>query len=135
MNTTFDSEKLSLGMPQVCPLKLGWLMCLVIAASLLLVGGCKKSSQPATGVDSPLSRALAKLNQSLQPPISPELQHGLNAMQYELHESHYSQALAAADGLANAPGLTDAEKKAIEEVRAQLKPLASSPPPATAPGQ
>jgi hypothetical protein len=109
-------------------------MCFIIAASLLLVGGCKKYTPPPSA-ETPLNAAMAKLNQNLKVPISPEVQKGLSALEYQIHEGHFSQALTAADDLVNAPGLSDAEKKALDEVRAQLKQMPDKSPAATAPGQ
>jgi hypothetical protein len=104
-------------------------MIILLAAALAPVG-CGKQKSPAPvpqGVsidESALRNAFSTASPDLQG-LSAEAVRGIRRV-------NYPAALAALGKLANAPGLTDAQKKVVTDVTAQVKQSASSAPAAPA---
>ena len=109
-----------------------WIMMLMLAGGLvgaLTLTGCgkPKTAAPAASggaVDIP------KLQQAFAG-ASPELQTAVSEVAMGLRYGEYARSFAALDKLANAPGITEAQKKIVNEVIEQVK--AKATPPATPP--
>ena len=107
-----------------------WIMIILLAAALAPVGCGKKetptTAPPAVSVDVPaLQNAFNTASPDLQE-LSAEAVRGIRRLKYPA-------ALAALEKLANAPGLTDAQKKAVADVTAQVTQEASSRAPGAPP--
>jgi hypothetical protein len=106
-----------------------WIMICLLAVALAPVGCGKKESQPsspgqAVRIDVP------KL-QSAFATASPELKAMSDeAIKYVQFGRNYSTGLATLEKLAGSPGLTEEQKKVVDEVTAQVKQIMS---PAAAP--
>jgi len=103
----------------------------LIAAALLLAGGCGKSSAPmapqvnGVTVDLPkLTEAFANSSQELK---STQTQVGFN-----IRYGKYEEALMALDKLASDPAVTEDQKKVVNIVIEQVKKLAGATPAAPA---
>ncbi len=99
-----------------------WMMMLVLAGGLALTG-CGKQAPPAPApmgvtVDIP------KLQQAFAA-AGPDLQTALSEVSMGMRYGDYTRAFTGLDKLANAPGITDAQKKIVGEVTEQMKALAS----------
>ena len=102
-----------------------WLMIILLAAALAPVGcGKQKSSAPVQqgyAIDeSALRNAFST--------ASPDLQALSAEAVRDIRRVNYPNALAALEKLANAPGLTDAQKKIVTDVTGQVKQEASKVP-------
>lgn len=94
---------------------------LLFAVSLIAFVGCKKSEPTPSGaqiagvtVDTP------KLQQAFQG-ASPEIQSQVTQVSFGVRYGDYMKSLAALDKLANDPGVTEAQKKVVNEVLEQVK--------------
>jgi len=100
-------------------------MIILLAVALAPVGCGKQNSsgtvQKAYAIDEPgLRNAFSTASPDLQA-LSADVLRGIRRV-------NYPAALAALDKLANAPGLTEAQKKAVTDVTAQVKQEASKVP-------
>ncbi len=100
-----------------------WIAICLLAVALAPVGCSKKDSgttnqPPAVSVDVP------KLRDAFTS-ASPDLQKMVGLAIRAIASHREAQALPILDQLANAPGLTDAQKQVVTEVTAQVKQMAS----------
>jgi hypothetical protein len=104
---------------------------MILAASVLALAGCGKSSEPqpsatAGAID------IGKLQQAF-PTASPEVQNGFDKIRFAVRYRQLPLALAELDKIARMPGLTDAQKKAvndlIEQVKQTMNAAAAKPAP------
>lgn len=93
------------------------------------LAGCGKPASPPP-VQQGVTLDLPKLNEAFAS-ASPELQAQVSEVARGVRYGEYAPALAALAKLEAAPGLTDAQKKIVTEVMAQVKDVASKA--ATAP--
>jgi hypothetical protein len=94
--------------------------------AVLLVGGCKKAETPADpftiqGVKVDLPKLQAQFISA-----GPELQTSANEVGSAIRYGMYPKAVAELEKLAAYPNLTEPQKKAVQEVMAQVKQLAST---------
>jgi hypothetical protein len=96
-----------------------------LAGVCLLVAGCKKEEAappvPQGGIDMP------KLNEALST-ASAEAKAALADVQFGIRYNDYPKALQALNKLAATSGLTDAQKKAINDMIEQVKTAIAKPP-------
>jgi len=104
-----------------------WMMMFLLAGALALTG-CGKQ-KPAATVVAGVTVDLPKLRETFAT-ASPELQTVVSEVGMGVRYADYARALSALEKLANAPGLTDPQKKIANEVTEQVKAMASK---ATAP--
>ena len=102
----------------------------ILMAGLLIGVGCGKSQQQQEGPP-PVEMGgvkidLPKLQQCL-PPDKPELHDAASKVMMALRYGQYPEALAQLDKVA-AADLTDAQKKVVNEVIAQVKQLMAKAP-------
>jgi hypothetical protein len=101
-----------------------WIAIILLAAALVPVGcGKSNSGQNPPGV----SIDLPKLRDSFTA-ASPDLQTLSGEAVRNIRFGNYPAALVSLEKLANAPGLTDAQKKVVTDVTAQVKQSASNTP-------
>lgn len=97
-----------------------WIMICLLAVVLAPVGCSKKDSQPS-GQTQTVTIDVPKLRAAFAT-ASPELQalsdQAIRDVQFG---RNYSAGLAILDKLANAPGITEDQKKVVAEVTAQVK--------------
>jgi len=102
----------------------------VLIIGLMAAGGCGKSEKPppaateVTGIDATQFRpAFAS--------ASPEVQAAVNKVMMSIQGSLYKDALVGLDKLAQTPGLTDPQKKAVadlsQQVTKQIAAMAKQP--------
>ena len=106
-----------------------WLLMSLLAGTLALIGCGKSETQ--TPVQQGVAIDLPKLSEAFAS-ATPELQNTVMAVASGVRYGEHASALAALDKLAQAPGLTDAQKKIVSEVTEQVKQVASkapAPPP------
>jgi hypothetical protein len=99
-----------------------WVMMCLLAGGLALTG-CSKQAPP-TPAPMGVTIDLPRLQQAFAN-TTPELQAALSEVTMGMRYSDYPRAFTALDKLANAPGITDAQKKIVGEVTEQMKALAS----------
>ena len=108
-----------------------WIMVCLLAVALAPVG-CGKKDTGATTQPQAVTIDVPKLRAAFAS-AAPELQ-ALSAQVIRNVEfgRSYSAGLADLDKLANAPGLTEDQKKVVDEVTAQVKKIMAPPtaPPA-----
>ena len=100
-------------------------MMLVLLAGGLALTGCgkKPTPMPSSGIDVPkLGEAFAT--------ASPEIQVAVSEVTMGVRYAEYARVLSALEKLANAPGLTEPQKKIVGEVTEQVKQLAAKDPAA-----
>jgi hypothetical protein len=107
-----------------------WIMIILLALALAPVG-CGKKDTPATNQQpQPVSVDVPKLRAAFDT-ASPELKAlSDEAIKYVQFGRSYSTGLATLEKLASAPGLTEDQKKVVDEVTGQVKKMMS---PAAAP--
>ena len=106
-----------------------WIMVCLLALTLAPVGCGKKDSQPV-GQPQTVTIDVPKLKAAFDT-ASPELKAlSDEAIKYVQFGRSYSTGLATLDKLANAPGVTEDQKKVVAEVTDQVKKMMS---PAGAP--
>jgi hypothetical protein len=103
-----------------------WLMMFMLASGLvgvLAFSGCGKQNSAAPTPGSVMVD-LPKLQQAFAT-TTPDLQTALSEVAMGVRYGDFPRAFAALDKLANAPGITDAQKKIVGEVIEQVKAKAS----------
>jgi hypothetical protein len=101
-------------------------MMLLLAGGLaggLALTGCGKKQPPAPAPGG-VTIDLPKLREAFAT-AGPDLQAALSEVNMGIRYGDYPRTFAALDKLANAPGITDAQKKIVGEVTEQMKALAS----------
>jgi hypothetical protein len=104
-------------------------MMFVLAGVLALVG-CGKPAPPATAQEG-VTANLQKLREAFAN-ASPELQSAVSEVAQGFRYGDYPTSMKALAKLDSAPGLTDAQKKAVAGVAEQIKQLVNkspAPPP------
>jgi hypothetical protein len=108
-----------------------WIVVCLLALALAPVG-CSKKESEQSGQPQAVTIDVPKLKAAFAS-AAPELQ-ALSAQAIRDVEfgRSYSSGLAVLDKLANAPGLTEDQKKVVDEVTAQVKKIMAPPgaPPA-----
>ena len=99
-----------------------------LAAGALALGGCGKEP-PGPPVQQGVAIDLPKLSEAFATAPA-ELQSSVSAVASGVRYGEHAAALAALDKLAKAPNLTEAQKKIVTEVTAQVKEVASKSPAA-----
>ena len=112
-----------------------WLMMFMLASGLvgvLALTGCGKKDSGAMAPGGVMVD-LPKLQQAFAA-TTPDLQTALSEVNMGIRYGDFPRAFTALDKLANAPGITDAQKKIVGEVIEQVKAKASqlANPPAAA---
>ena len=103
-----------------------WIMVCLLALALAPVGCSKKDSQQSV-VPQIVTIDVPKLRAAFAT-AAPELQTlSAQAIRDVEFGRSYSAGLTALDKLANAPGLTEDQKKAVDEVTAQVKKIMAAP--------
>jgi len=105
----------------------------LFAAGLVLAAGCSKSQPPTAPDVNGVTVDIPKLNDAFAN-ASPELKSTSTQVGFNIRYGKYEEALMALDKLANDPGVTEAQKKVVNELIEQAKKLANAAPPA-APAQ
>jgi len=107
-----------------------WISILLLAG-IVAVAGCGKQEAPSTVVQG-TTIDMPKLRGAFET-ATPETQAALSEVNMGVRYRDFARALVALEKLANAPGLTDAQKKVVAEVAEQVKQAASkattAPPP------
>jgi hypothetical protein len=99
-----------------------WIMICLLAVALAPVGCSKKDSQP-TNVPAPVTLDVPKLRSAFEA-ASPELKALADeAIKNIEFGRSYANGLATLEKLANAPDLTDDQKKIVAAVTEQVKKL------------
>jgi hypothetical protein len=93
---------------------------IVLMAGVLALAGCGKSGKPAAQVRTPGSVDISDLQKSFPTP-TPEIMSGLDKIRFALRYRQYDVVQAELDKLTRMPNLTDAQKKAADEVAEQVK--------------
>jgi hypothetical protein len=96
---------------------------------VLALAGCGKK-QPAGFELKGVTVDLPKLESAFAT-ASPDLQNIVPEVTMGVRYADYPRAFAALAKLDSAPGLTDAQKKAVAEVAEQIKQLSTKAPPPT----
>ena len=110
-------------------------MTVVLAAGLLSFAGCSKSeklptSQEVGGVSVDLPKLQAAFANA-----SPEMLNDVTQVSFGLRYGDYMKSLAALDKLVNNTGITEAQKKVVNDVIEQVKKVMAAQAPAAAPAQ
>ena len=111
-------------------------MMLMLAGGLvgaLALTGCDKQKPAATGVGGG-AVDLPKLQEAFAT-AGPDLQAALSEVSMGIRYGEYVRSFAGLDKLANAPGITEPQKKIVNEVIEQIKALANKPATPPAPAQ
>jgi hypothetical protein len=95
---------------------------ILLAAGAITLPACKKPPPPPleTYQMFGVSIELGRLRQEFQN-TSPELEMTTRRISSEAHQWRLAQAMVDLDKLGNAPGLTDSQKKAVNDVMDQVK--------------
>jgi hypothetical protein len=97
-----------------------WIWAIVIAG-VLTVPGCKPSSQgPVALSRDQVTFDMPKLHHAFAS-AGPETQAELRAVSLGIRYGQYTASLTALDKLASSPNMTDDQKKAVNELMAQVK--------------
>jgi hypothetical protein len=100
-----------------------WIMICLLALSLAPIGCGKKEAEPTSTQPQPGSVDVPKLKAAFAS-AAPELQAmSAQAIRDVEFGRSYSAGLAVLEKLANAPGLTEDQKKVVDEVTAQVKKM------------
>jgi hypothetical protein len=113
-----------------------WIMTLLLAGGLvgaLALTGCGKPKTAATTVGGG-QVDLPKLTQAFATP-TPDQQAALSDVAMGLRYGEYTRCFAGLEKLASTPGITDAQKKIVDEVIEQVKAKANKPATPPAPAQ
>jgi len=102
-----------------------WMM-MFLLAGVLALAGCGKE-KPAATVMNGVTVDLPKLQEAFAT-ASSELQTSVSEVRMGVRYGVYARALTALEKLANAPGLTEDQKKVVAQVTEQVKQLASKAP-------
>jgi hypothetical protein len=104
--------------------------CLMLATCLVACSKAPSGPQPAeiNGVKVDVPKLQAAFANS-----SPEVMPGVTAVMADIRYGKYPEAVAELEKLSTNPNLNDAQKKAVADVLAQMKQVASKPPAAPAP--
>ena len=105
-----------------------WIMTLLFVGVLALAG-CGKKEAPTVEIKG-VTVDLPKLESAFAT-ASPDLQNIVPEVTMGVRYADYPRAFAALAKLDSAPGLTEAQKKAVAEVAGQIKQLAEKAPPPT----
>jgi hypothetical protein len=105
-----------------------WMMMVLLTGGLALTG-CGKE-KPAAPVVGGVAVDLPKLQEAFAT-ASAELQNSVSEVAMGVRYRDFPRATAALGKLANAPGLTEPQKKILSEITEQIKQMASKA--ATAP--
>lgn len=106
-----------------------------LTATALISAGCSKSNNlPQAPEMNGVTVDIPKLNQAFVD-ASPELKRLSTEVGFNIRYGKYEDALMALDKLANDPGVTEAQKKVVNELIEQAKKLANAAPAAAAPAQ
>jgi hypothetical protein len=97
----------------------------ILVAAIFVLMGCGKSAPPPPLTAEGVAIDLPKL-QAAFPSPTPEIRSRLEETAFGLRYDDYNKALAQLDQLANAPNLTEQQKKAVSDVAAQVKKAADS---------
>ena len=101
---------------------------MLLLAGLLALAGCSKSNAPQAPAHPPGTIDVGKLSQAFPAP-SPEVQGSLGRLRFCARYHAYQSALVELNKLAQAPGLTEPQKQAINDVIAQVKAATNATPP------
>jgi hypothetical protein len=96
-----------------------WMMMFLLAAGLALAG-CSKAEKPKTMVEG-VAIDVPKLRELFAANTSADVQTSLSEVAMGLRYADYPRAFAALSKLDSAPGVTDAQKKAVAEMTEQVK--------------
>ena len=99
-----------------------------IAIGVLALVGCSKSNEQKPGAHPPGVIDLSNLQQQFPNP-TPEVTSSLSKIRFANRYRTFDTGLAELDKLSQMPGITDQQKKAIDELAAQFKAAASAAPP------
>ena len=92
----------------------------ILMAGALVLAGCGKSDKSAAQVRTPGMVDLSDLQKAFPAP-TPEITSGLDKLRFALRYRQYDVAQVELDKLTHIPNLTDAQKKATDEVVEQVK--------------
>jgi uncharacterized lipoprotein NlpE involved in copper resistance len=101
-----------------------WMMMFLLAGVLALVGCGKAKEEPRTMVAEGVQVDVPKLEAAFAT-VGPELQKNVGEVRVALRYADYPTVLSALDKLANAPSLTEPQKKILSVVTDQVKQVAS----------
>ena len=102
-----------------------WFIIILLAVALAPVGCGKKETPPTSAQPQPNSVNVPKLRAAFES-ASPELKAMSDeAIKYIQFGRSYPTGLATLEKLASAPGLTEDQKKVVEEVTGQVKKMIS----------
>jgi hypothetical protein len=104
-----------------------WLLICLVAGAIALLGCGRQKPEPP--VQAGVTLDLPKLQDAFAS-ASAELQTQVSEVMRGVRYGEYAPALAALAKLEASPGLTDAQKKIVTEVTAQVKEVASKGPAA-----
>jgi hypothetical protein len=93
---------------------------LILMAGVLVLAGCGKSDKSAAQARTPGMVELSDLQKAFPAP-TPEASASLDKIRFALRYHQYDIVLVELDKLAHLPNLTDAQKKATDEVIEQVK--------------
>lgn len=96
---------------------------MMAAGCLVFADGCKKQ-EPSEWKTLGTRVSMSELRQAFKDASGDGIQSCLSDVTMGVHYGEYTKALAALEKLANQPGLTARQKKAISEVTSQVKELA-----------
>jgi hypothetical protein len=106
-----------------------WIMICLLAVALA-PAGCGKKDAQQTGQPQSVTIDVPKLKAAFEA-ASPELKAlSDEAIRFIQYGRSYATGLATLDKLANAPGVTDDQKKVVAEVTAQVKQMMAASAPA-----
>ena len=93
---------------------------ILLTVSVLALVGCSKSNKPASNARVAGRVVLDQLQEQFPNP-SPEVATSINKIRFASRYSTFDTAQAELDKMAQLPDLTEAQKKAIDEVKEQVK--------------
>jgi hypothetical protein len=108
-------------------LKSHTLLTIIALASLIGLVGCGKSGDGKPGARPPGTVDLTVLQQAFPAP-TPELQQNLDRVRYAVRYRQLDAALVELDKVSRLPNLTDAQKKAVNDVIQQVKAAIAAVP-------
>jgi hypothetical protein len=111
-----------------------WLIALVAIAAAGLVGCGKPKLQQSQEVEGQ-SIDMPKLQQAFATSTNQEASQLVSQASYGLRYADYMKSMMALEQLINRPDITPEQKKIAEDVMAQVKKVAGTPAPGTAPAQ
>ncbi len=95
-----------------------------LLAGVLALVGCGKPKAPPPPTVEGVALDIPKLREAFAS-ATPELQGGAMDVASSVRYGEYDRALAALAKLANAPGLTEAQKTIVSQVTEQVKQVAA----------